>query len=174
MKVPAAPVAASDVLPALSLLATHVFCNCAAFDFCLGDQQMSVRQTVAMEVDVGARQQPGRRSVSVSICCSPGMMSFRCAVLEQVGQRRGALRCSSLSARGRPRGQARVLSAPERPMMRLGQSARKRAQRNSLNDNTFIRHHCRQPCTPDSTESDEPGAARRVRQPATPTDHDRL
>ena len=57
------PTEASDVLPALSLLAMHVLCDCAALDFCRGDQQLSVQQTVIDSSPAGAMSQ----SVSAAI-----------------------------------------------------------------------------------------------------------
>ena len=83
------PAAASDVLPALSPLAMRVLCDCAAFDFCRDDQQLSVQQTVTDSSPAGA-------GVSDSICCRLGMMPLRCAVLGQVGQWRGARRLTVL------------------------------------------------------------------------------
>jgi len=83
------PAAASDVLPALSPRAIRVLCDCAAFDFCRGDQQLSVQQTVTDSSPAGA-------GVSDSICCRLGMMPLRCAVLGQVGQWRGARRLAVL------------------------------------------------------------------------------
>ena len=57
------PTEASDVLRALSLLAMHVLCDCAALDFCLGDQQLSVQQTVIDSSPAGAMSQ----SVSAAV-----------------------------------------------------------------------------------------------------------